>query len=603
MFVPYLIWRADASGQLSFFEGKNVECHLLEWQEGKLAKIVLSNTSKLQESVEFDLVVLDVSESSTNIEDYCINIHCPKSSEWVAKTLYSDFHEYFSSAGGLFDLLTIDETHVLLTHPKTYLTIQGLVHYLRRLREGKMAPNVIQYFGTDTGENLLAVFKFLLIELDVSFFFNVVWMKGWDHTFANRIKQTLTKMNQTVVEPSTITYFETDTGDWTSYPMRADLMLFTYVAPWIVETEHEFTSKISEIFRKHGKPDSVLLSVDPEVIVPEGGEPIYEIARSHPVSIALESYWSHTDFLKKVEFIPFQRNDSGSYLSLWEADFEFSPTYSSIVRPDTHLISSFTNNITTRKIKAFDEKQPTFQRKNLVELEKMLWAQLVYQMDVWFVDGLCLSKHKELKIADLRDGIFDNKYSMPNSARLNRVTKKWLGRVFTNSEVAEFLDLKERRDLCVVVLNAEELSQTCREELIQLTDFHHGLRILEIIQEWDSDDMISKPEEFSKIVVDDDILLAFQHWIAGNFPRLRFTKATLTRELGEKINSKDDHEFKIVNSNEGQIVHCFSKNYISRLIDTIERKSRDGAIRLASGSNTTLIPPSYFDEIRSELSG
>ena len=177
-----------------------------------------------------------------------------------------------------------------------------------------------------------------------------------------------------------------------------------------------------------------------------------------------------------------------------------------------------------------------------------------------------------------------------------------VGRVFTNSEVAEFLDLKERRDLCVVVLNAEELSQTCREKLIELTDFHHGLRILEIIKDWDWDDMISKSEEFSKIVVDDDILLAFQHWIGKNFPRLRFTKATITRERADKINSRDDHEFKVVNSNNGQIVYCFSKNYILELINRIER-DRNGHARLPSGSNATVIPVSYFNEIRRKLGG
>lgn len=606
MFVPNLIWKTDANGQLPMFRNEKVECHLLNWLEGETAKIVFKNRGKEVEVVEFDLVVDNVSNSSTDLFDYCQNVRTPKSSTWKAQQQYSDFHQYFSSTGGLFDLMSDASNPILLTHPKTYLTLQGIDHYLHQSKRDGLAPNVIQYFGSDTGENLLAVFKFLFGKIDSMFYFNIVWMKDWDSIFANRIKQSLEQINQRKTEPVILDYFETDVMSPDLYPMRADLMLFTYVAPWTAETEKEFRDTISRLIQKHGKPDSTILSVDPVVRYDEDDEeksnPIYHIARSFPVRMASENYWQPVEFLKQREFNPFQHNDSGVHLTLWEIAVDVDPHYSRKVKPDPDLLIIGEDNVVKREIDAFDPEQPIYRRRDLINAEKSLWAQLGYCLDVWFVDGKLLSEHEELTVADLHDGILDQRYSSLTSSRLNRHTKNWMAQVFGKLNVVDFLKEEQRRDFALVILNAEGLSEECRKQVSDLTRFYDRLRVMEISQRWRIEDMSDEQEDYSSGEFDNDISLAFQHWVAQNISHLPFNKATFTREVARRLNSRNDHEFKAIEHRENYVVHCYSKGYIKHLINQMKAKTRNGVLRLPSGGQMTSIPQDYLNTILSNLS-
>lgn len=606
MFVPNLLWKTDANGQLPMFRNEKVECHLLDWLEGETAKIVLKNRGKEVEEVVFDLVVDNVSNSSTDINDYCRSIQFPKSWGWKPQRQYSDFHQYFSSTGGLFDLISMASNQILLTHPKTYLTLQGIDHYLHQLQRDGLTPNVIQYFGSDTGENLLAVFKFLVEKINSVFYFNIVWMKAWDHKFANRIKQSLEQINQRTEQDVHVNYFETDGKTPDLYPMRADLMLFTYVAPWTAETEREFREKISSLIQKHGKPDSTILSVDPVVRYDGGDEeksnPIYHIARSFPVRMASENYWQPVEFLKQREFHPFQQNDSGSHLTLWEIDVDVDPHYSSKVEPDSNLLLNQEDNVVKRQINAFDSEQPIFRRRDLINAEKLLWAKLGYCLDVWFVDGKLLSENQELSVVDLRDGILDQKYSTSTSRKLNRYTVSWIGQVFGKSEVHKFLREEQRRDFALVILNAEGLTKECRKQVSDITGFYDRMRVMEISQRWGIEDMSDEQEDYSGAELDNDISLAFQHWVAKNIKAyLPFNRATLTKEVARRLNSRNDHEFKALEYQNGCVVHCYSKGYIKHLIDGMKAKTRGGVLRIPSGNQITSIPQDYLDTILSKL--
>lgn len=603
MFVPNLIWKTDANGQLPMFRNEKVECHLLNWLEGETAKIVLKNRGKEVEVVEFDLVVDNVSNSSTDIFDYCRSVRAPKPWAWEAQQQYSDFHQYFSSTGGLFDLISDASNPILLTHPKTYLTLQGIGHYLHQSERDGLTPNVIQYFGSDTGENLLAVFKFLFDNIDSMFYFNIIWMKAWDHTFANRIRQSLEQINQKETEPVILNYFETDVNSPNLYPIRADLMLFTYVAPWTAETEVEFRETISRLIQKHGKPDSTILSVDPVVRYDgkdeEKSKPIYNIARSFPVRMASENYWQPVEFLKQREFNPFQRNDSGSYLTLWEIAVDVDPHYSRKVKPDPDLLIIGEDNVVKREINAFDSEQPIFERRNLMKAEESLWAQLGYCLDVWFVDGKLLSENEESTVADLRDGILDQRYSSLTSSKLNRHTMNWIAQVFGKFNVVDFLKEEQRRDFALVILNAEGLSNECRKQVSDLTRFYARLRVMEISQRWRIEDMSDEQDDYSGAEFDNDILLAFQHWFATNYPHLPFNKANLTKEVAQNLNSRNDHEFKTIEHRENYVVHCYSKGYIKHLINQMKTETRGGVLRLPSGNQITSIPQGYLDKVLS----
>ena len=605
MFVPNLVWRTDANGQLPMFNNKNVECHLLDWLEGQTAKIVLENQGNEEEEVVLDLVVLHVSTASDDIPNYCEIIEPPESLEWVVKQRYSDFHQYFSAKGCLFDLIVDASNQILLTHPKTYLTLQGIEHYLRQSRRDGLPTNVIQYFGSDTGENLLAVFKFLFEKIDAVFYFNIIWMKAWDHTFANRIKQSLKEINQRTEQEVHVNYFETDGNTPDLYPMRADLMLFTYVAPWTAETESEFRETIARFIQKHGKPDSTILSVDP-VVRYEGDDeeksnPIYHIARSFPVSMASENYWQPVEFLKQREFNPFQQNDSGSYLTLWEIAVDVVPHYSRKLKPDPNLLLIGEDNVVKREIDAFDSEQPKYRRRDIVNAEKSLWTQLGYCLDVWFVDGELLSDNEELTMADLRDEILDQRYSSFTSKRLNRYTESWMRQVFGKLDVRDFLKEEQRRDFALVILNAEGLSKERRKQISDLTRIYDRLRVMEISQRWRIEDMSDEQEDYSDAEVDNDISLAFQHWVAKNHPHLPFNKATLTREVASRLNSRGDHEFKALEYQNNHVVHCYSKGYIKHLIDQMKAKTSGGTLRLPSGNQNILIPREYLDTILSDL--
>lgn len=605
MFVPNLVWKTDANGQLPMFRNEKVECHLLDWLEGETAKIVLKNRGKTGEVVLFDLVVDNVSNSSTDINDYCRSIQAPKSWAWKAQQPYSDFHQYFSSRGGLFDLISDASNPILLTHPKTYLTLQGIDHYLQQSQRDGLTPNVIQYFGSDTGENLLAVFKFLFAEIHAVFYFNIIWMKAWDHKFANRIKQSLEQINQRTEQYVCVNYFETDVKTPNLYPMRADLMLFTYVAPWAAETEREFRETISNLIQKHGKSDSTILSVDPVVRYDgddeEKSDPIYHIARSFPVRMASENYWQPVEFLRLRDFNPFQRNDSGSYLTLWEIAVDVDPHYSRKVKPDPNLLLIGEDNVVKREIDAFDSEQPIFRRRNLMDAEKLLWAQLGYCLDVWFVDGKLLSENEELSVADLRDGILDQKYSTLTSRKLNRYTMNWMGLVFGKLDVRDFLKEEQRRDFGLVILNAEGLSKECREKVSDIVRFYDRMRVMEISQRWRIEDMSDEQEDYSGAEFDNDISLAFQHWVAKIYPNLPFNKATLTKEVARRLNSRDDHEFKALEYQNCCVVHCYSKGYIKHLIDGMKAKTSGSILRLPSGNQITSIPQDYLNTILSDL--
>ena len=605
MFVPNLVWETDANGQLPMFRNEKVECHLLEWLEGQTAKIVLKNQGNEDEEVLLDLVVLHVSIASEDISDYCRIIQPPESLEWMAKQQYSDFHQYFSSTGGLFDLISGASNPILLTHPKTYLTLQGINHYLHQSQRDGLATNVIQYFGSDTGENLLAVFKFLFEKIDAVFYFNIIWMKAWDHTFANRIKQSLEQINQRTEPHVHVKYFETDGIAPGLYPMRADLMLFTYVAPWTAETEREFRETISRLIQKHGKPDSTILSVDPVVKYDGDDEkksnPIYHIARSFPVRMASENYWQPVEFLKQREFNPFQRNDSGAHLTIWKIEVDVNPHYSRKEKPDPDLLIIGEDNVVKREINAFDSYQPIFERRNLMKAEESLWSQLGYCLDVWFVDGKLLSENEESTVADLRDGILAQRYSSSTSSRLNRHTKSWITQVFGKSDVLDFLKEEQRRDFALVILNAEGLSEECRKQVSALTRFYTRLRVMEYSQKWRIEDMSDEQEDYSGAEFDNDILLAFQHWVAKNHPHLPFNKANLTKEVARNLNLRNDHEFKTIEHRENYVVHCYSKGYIKHLINQLKAKTSGGVLRLPSGNQITSIPQDYLDAILSNL--
>ena len=608
MFVPKLVWRPNANGHLPMFMNENVECHLLDWLEGQTAKIVFENQGNEDKEVFFDLVVLHVSTTSADISDYCQIVNPPQSLTCEVQQQYSDFHQYFSSRGGLLDLISDVSSPILLTHPKTYLTLQGIDHYFSESKsadEVDWSPNVIQYFGPDTGENLLAVFKFLFKEIDNVFHFNIIWMKAWDHTFANRIKQSLEQINQRTEQDVHVNFFETDGKTPDLCPMRADLMLFTYVAPWTAETARGFRETIYRLIQKHGKPDSTILSVDPVVNYDgddeEKSHPIYHIARSFPVRMASENYWQSVEFLRQQEFTPFQQNDSWVDLSLWEINVDVDRHHSSKVVPDPNLLRIEEENIVKRKIHAFDSKQPIFMRRDLTNAEKLLWAKLGYCLDVWFVDGKLLSKDKELRLAHLRDGIFDQRYSNSTSSELNRYTLKWMGLVYGIHDLRDFLKEEQRRDFALVILNAEGLSDACRKKIHDLAHIHDRIRVMEISQWWNIEDMSEKQENYSGAKFDNDISLAFQHWVGKNFASLPFNKGALTREVACRLNSRNDHEFKVIEHQNDYVVHCFSKQYIKHLIDGMKADSSDDVIRLPSGGQITSFPKDYIVKIRSKL--
>ena len=618
MFVPKLEWKEDANGILPFFGSEQLLCHVLDWSEGEHARIVIENKGVHRESVEVDLIVTHFSaqygdRQSNSLSDYAKISNDTDSVISSVKVPCESFHDFFSRSENHFNLLSKPSKQILITHPKTYLTIQALNHHLSS--PGTNMPNVVQYFGPDSGENMLAVYKFLTLELPSEFYFNVIWMKSWDSKFANRIKETFELIGQTRENKAKIDFFEESSMDVDSYPFRADLMIFTYVAPWMNDNTPQFRDHAQTLFKIHSKPNTVLLSVDPKPITDEKTKILkFKLARSANVPLVLTDYWGEVSFLKRLNFAPYQHNASSSQASLFAIrnrpdelikNFEVSKK-SFILADEFRSLIPADKEPLRFSIKAFDDEQPMYQRKNINGLIRETWQVINLFSPVWIVDALTLVKADISSFDDLVHVLSSQTQPSNTFGKLNRITKHWFHTVAEKIDFQEYL-LDSMRGFSLVLMHPHELSTKLRHHLDALLSTYQNLRLIKYEEEWNMGDMSDADkkislanEQYNNVKIDSVITLAFVNWLAQTM-HLRFVHDTLNLKIADELNSRNDHDFKVIKRNNEFSIHCFSKKYAIALMKKILSKSSQDLIILSSGQSTTKIPRDQLELVMDSL--
>lgn len=149
-------------------------------------------------------------------------------------------------------------------HPKQLYTIEGLKKCLDKFEN---QPLEIAYIGTDTTENLRSVIRTLTSDLQIARnikSLDVYFTKDWDKPLMDRFPESIQinkKSSKNLFELNPIELPED--GSLPTDLQSADIVISTYVTPWVFEKETNLEQYKLLIKNLMTRETSLLLTIDP----------------------------------------------------------------------------------------------------------------------------------------------------------------------------------------------------------------------------------------------------------------------------------------------------------------------------------------------------
>jgi hypothetical protein len=147
-----------------------------------------------------------------------------------------------------------------IVHPKQICTIKGLEHVIKSAGDKKLR---IAYVGTDTSENLTSVIRWLKKSGNWAKveYFHVLYTGSWDSEYFDWLPDHhAAKIQNDIIKSDELSQGVID--DLEPY----DLVIATFVTPWVVSTETDEIGMFEELLNKALSTGSYLLSVDPRTV-------------------------------------------------------------------------------------------------------------------------------------------------------------------------------------------------------------------------------------------------------------------------------------------------------------------------------------------------
>tara|TARA_X000001036_G_C20598428_1_gene773926 strand:- start:39 stop:1250 length:1212 start_codon:yes stop_codon:yes gene_type:complete len=147
-----------------------------------------------------------------------------------------------------------------IVHPKQICTIKGLEHVIKSARDKKLR---VVYVGTDTSENLTSVIRWLKSSgnWDKIEKFHVLYTGFWDSEYYDWLPDYHpAKIQNDIIKSDELSQGLIDSLE------PSDLVIATFVTPWVVSTENEEKRMYENLLKKTLSKDSYLLSVDPKTV-------------------------------------------------------------------------------------------------------------------------------------------------------------------------------------------------------------------------------------------------------------------------------------------------------------------------------------------------
>jgi len=168
------------------------------------------------------------------------------------KEEYNIFHHYSAY---------LPTGHGNIVHPKQICTIKGLEHVIKKYAGGKKLR--IAYVGTDTSENLTSVIRWLKSSgnWDKIEYFHVLYTGSWDSEYFDWLPDHhAAKIQNDIIKSDELSQGVIDSLE------PSDLVIATFVTPWVVSTENEEKDMYEKLLKKALSTGSYLLSVDPKTV-------------------------------------------------------------------------------------------------------------------------------------------------------------------------------------------------------------------------------------------------------------------------------------------------------------------------------------------------
>ena len=631
--VPELTY-SSSQRWLPFSRNSQIKCDIRKLKEGKSAEITLKNTSERDESTTL-LLLLHINEHVNgkdsdfllrpmkDIEDSVVwdelrvsepklefkLIHIERIWEeastvgenipgrWTELNLNHDalrgFGDFITKRTDVFDR---DCDKIIITHQKTYATLFELNRYINTFDCQSLD---LTYVGIDTGENLIAVCKFLEQTKIASKRVNILWTK-WDRAYGSSVVDYL---KESVLNVLDVDYtFNQEDDIYNHYAdRRADVMILTYVVPWMKDFKRDF-SPYAQMVLKH---NSTVL-----VVVPPSEN---EISRDHG---SIEKI-PETDDWNQLNFeVAFDQNPSpDSIQGCVSLSLKFKGMNNNLPYFDEKQNQIVAIQGRERSyqcsIKSFDSRKPPLSYHQTENLFEDLLTQLERDDEVLLIDPQMLQPNKppllpvHLHIDDLGKLLL---------LMLDKEPLRWesICQRFENlTTPADFLKHQKRRRITLCVKNAGMLTAQVKSRFC--ADFHdsyENVRIVFVHKDWTVDDMRLAKSNYSNLNLTDEELKPIEIAAArvinqclglNNVRALRDAK--IIELLGEH------HEFTVypvVSENEIVFqVDCFSLDYLHRIVmEVCKRDTNLSQIRLRTNSqnHTTTFPKAAWDDFRKEKS-
>ena len=587
--IPELIYRSSESW-LPFRSNEAIQCDIRKLKEGTSAELTLKNTSDGTETVTLFLLlhindyvgpekknVMDSPEGDLDVEFKLVStekiwkdaskIHKEIPEHWLTDAndmpvgALEEFDDFIKERTSVFD---IESSEIIITHQKTYATLYELERYLG---DSKCDSLGITYVGIDTGENLISVCKFLDQSELKSKRINILWTK-WDRGYAPSVVDYLkdSVLNKFEID---YTYNDVATADVYSYPpdRRADVMIMTYVVPWVTDFLLDFVPYIQMIL----KHNSTLIVVNPPSVD--------EISRDYKSLNGIPSIhdWRHLYFE-----VASNKNPTPVHplLGCDSTMFKFMEMENKPLGNFEHVtplsVIEGQQNSYECLIKSFDSRKSVYERRQTDDLFEDLLRQYEAEDEVFYVDVMPqgtspLPSPVQFTLAELKTHL-----SMipEHSVRWKSINQRFKD---IHSPIA-FLAHKERRRITLFVKNADVLTR--KEQIKFCREVHENydkLRIVFVRKDWTMADMKGNRGAYPPF-----------DWNAEEFKSIEIASARVINRCLGMANVMPLRDSNVVNSMSEndefsiyQVVHngkliyrvdCFSIDYLRSVVNEVCRR-------------------------------
>ena len=594
--IPELIYRSSESW-LPFKSNEAIQCDIRKLKEGTSAELTLKNTSDGTETVTLFLLLhindyagpekkhahvdnqsefmvngpegdLDVEfklVSTEKIWKDASKIHKEIPDHWLTNAsdrpvgALEEFDDFIKYRTSVFDIAS---SEIIITHQKTYATLYELERYLG---DSKCDSLGITYVGIDTGENLISVCKFLDQSELKSKRINILWTK-WDRDYAPSVVDYL---KDSVLNKFEIDYTYNDVADVYNYPpdIRADVMIMTYVVPWVPNFLLDIVPYIQMIL----KHNSTLIVVNPPSVD--------EISRDYKSLNGIPSIhdWKHlylevASNKNPTPVHPLRGCDSTMFKFM---DMENKPLGNFEHVTPLSVIEGQQNSYECW-IKSFDSRKSVYERRQTDDLFEDLLRQYEAEDEVFYVDAMPqwtspLSSPAKFTIAELKTHL-----SMipEHSVRWKSINQRFKD---IHSPIA-FLARTRRRRITLFVNNADVLTRKeqinfCRE----VHDNYDKLRIVFVRKDWTKEDMKANRGVYPPFNRNAEELKSMEiasarviNWCLG----MANVKALRDSNVVNSLSGNDEFSIYQVAHKDELIyrVDCFSIDYLRSVVNEVCRR-------------------------------